>query len=440
VQFFTLIMFANSKYDVVIAGAGPAGIATALFLVERDATLARRIAIVEKSRHPRPKVCAGGLIPRTIMALQELDVPIEGCGVEVFNVTARSETGVSDLSDTTQPLCTIVRRDEFDARLARAARERGVEILEDTRVIDAVQSDSGVKIVTDRGNLEAPILVGADGSGSRVRSALFGRCKVNVGRAVMVEVPVEAAQTREFVENRYFFDFTCVRAGVRGYSWSFPCIIDGRPHLNIGIYDQCPRRAVVPDQKKPALSEELCAAFPEVDQAHKANGPLRFKSFPIRWYDAANRYESGRTILAGDAAGADPLMGEGISSAFEHGKLAAEAITRFLAGEGGALAWYGHELHGGTIGRKLRRLGFAARRLYGPHHRFYFRIAGLSRHMQSIGLDWYNGAHRMDEASIARALGLWISAVLSGSRNRIVSPVRRAADVNQCLHATTIEK
>ena len=307
-------------------------------------------------------------------------------------------------------------------------------------MIDAVQSESGVQIVTDRGNLEAPILVGADGSGSRVRSALFERRKDNVGRAVMVEVPVEAARTREFVENRYFFDFTCVRAGVRGYSWSFPCVIDGSPHLNIGIYDHCPRGAVVPGQKKPALLEELRAAFPEIDLGRQATGSLRFRSFPIRWYDSTNRYESGRTILAGDAAGAEPLMGEGISSAFEHGKLAAEAITRFLKGEEEALAWYGRELHCGTIGRKLRRLGFAARRLYGPHHRLYFRIAGMSRHMQSIGLDWYNGANRMDEASIARAVGPWISAVLSNSRNRIVSPVRRQAIVNQCLHATTIKK
>ena len=46
---------------------------------------------------------------------------------------------------------------------------------------------------------------------------------------------------------------------------------------------------------------------------------------------------SGRVILAGDAAGVDPLMGEGISCAFEHGKLAANAICNFLDGDTGAL-------------------------------------------------------------------------------------------------------
>ena len=42
-------------------------------------------------------------------------------------------------------------------------------------------------------------------------------------------------------------------------------------------------------------------------------------------------------LLAGDAAGVDPLMGEGISCAFEHGKLAARAIGELLAGDRAAL-------------------------------------------------------------------------------------------------------
>ncbi|HXZ87276.1 MAG TPA: FAD-dependent monooxygenase, partial [Candidatus Binataceae bacterium] len=208
-------MSATSRYEVLIAGAGPAGIATALHLVRRRPELAGRIGVIEKGRHPRVKVCAGGLIPRTLMALAELGLALEVPAVEVFNVTARTEAGTVELGEAREPLCTIVRRDEFDARLVRGARERGVDIIEQTRVLEAAQDGGGVRLVTDRGVFEAAVLVGADGSGSRVRSSVFGRNKRNVGRAIMADVPVEAERTREFAERRYRFDFTCVGAGIR---------------------------------------------------------------------------------------------------------------------------------------------------------------------------------------------------------------------------------
>ena len=48
---------------IIIVGAGPAGTATALALHRLDPMLARDVLVLEKARHPRPKVCAGGLIP-----------------------------------------------------------------------------------------------------------------------------------------------------------------------------------------------------------------------------------------------------------------------------------------------------------------------------------------------------------------------------------------
>jgi len=407
----------NRRYDVAIAGAGPAGLATALYLLREYPQMAGRIAAFEKARHPRLKVCAGGLIPRTIMALRELGLPLAVPAVEVFGGIARTEAGAIDLGESAEPLCTIVRRDRFDAYLADEARAAGLEIIEDTRVRAVESRRDEVRIVTDRGEFTAAALAGADGSGSIVRRSLFGRAKENIGRAIMADAPADALSAPEFVRRQYRFDFGCVAGGIRGYSWSFPCVIEGRPHLNVGIYDQSPREAVAPGQNKAALLGELRRAFPEAGLPDGRGGAI-CKAFPIRWYDPRDRYAAGRVILAGDAAGVDPLMGEGISCAFEHGKLAAAALSRFLGGDSAALEAYGAEMHRGIMGRKLRRLGFAARRFYGPRHRIYFRIAAMSARARELGVDWYNGARGVDELSIGGVLLRWAGAVLFGMRLR----------------------
>ena len=46
---------------MVIAGAGPAGIATAVALGQRQPRLAGRIVVLDRARFPRSKPCGGGL-------------------------------------------------------------------------------------------------------------------------------------------------------------------------------------------------------------------------------------------------------------------------------------------------------------------------------------------------------------------------------------------
>ncbi|MGH7814879.1 MAG: FAD-dependent monooxygenase [Candidatus Binataceae bacterium] len=406
------------KCDVLIAGAGPAGLATALFALRERPALAGRIVLLEKSAHPRFKVCAGGLIPKTILALDELGIELDVSAARVTGGAARTPVGDIDLPTGRGVMCTIVRRDEFDAMLARHARNAGAGIVEYARVLEVEQDAERARVLTDRGVFEAKIIVGADGSGSRVRRAIFGDRKEAIGRALMTDIPADPVQAPEFAAERYRFDFRCVSRGIRGYAWSFPCYIGGRPHLNVGIYDQRPREFTERGGEQARMIEELAAAFPELPLDPAIRGAGRWRAFPIRWYEARDRYAAGRTILAGDAAGVDPLMGEGISCAFEHGKLAARAIVRFLDGEANALGAYGAAMHRGAAGRKLAKLAFAARHFYGPRHRMFFRLALINRSAGEIGIDWYNGARHIDELPVPALIARWARAVLFGSPAR----------------------
>src|SRR5271168_729846 len=170
-------MESSRKFDVVIAGAGPAGLATALYLVKRRPSLAGRIVAIEQSAHPRFKVCAGGLIPKTMLALDELGLALDVPAVEVLRGEASTPVGGVDLSRNGDVLATVIRRDLFDSMLARAASRAGVEIVQRARVLDVTQDAGGVRVSTDGGIFDAQVLVGADGSGSRVRRTVFGARK-----------------------------------------------------------------------------------------------------------------------------------------------------------------------------------------------------------------------------------------------------------------------
>lgn len=378
------------RRPVIIVGSGPAGTATAIALHRRDPSLARDVLILEKARHPRPKVCAGGLIPAGRHWMEEHDIPLRVPHVTVHRAQVTTPARTIGHDDTN--LCYVIRRNELDALLADAARERGVEIREQEDVQSLERDGDGIRVVGRNETWHAPLVIGADGAGSLVRRSLVDGARTRIARAVMTDVPIAAMRWDGFRSDRYDFDFRILRQGLRGYLWAFPCMIDGVPHANVGAYAVTPSGA--------PLDAALTAYLAELG----VSGSRRV-AFPIHWYEPGARIGTDGAWLVGDAAGVDPLMGEGISLAMEYGDLAAAAIVDAVRRRDPAAAPYQRAFEASWLGAKLRRLHFTTRFFYGPAtRRLAFGLAEHSRRLRALGLRWYNGVDGWDRRSGWQAL------------------------------------
>lgn len=376
--------------DVVIVGAGPAGTATALYLLKAEPALAGNLLILDKAVHPRDKICAGGLIPHTLACLHELEVPLSIPHVQVDRAFVRVPPG-RDVYCEDGGMGSIVRRNEFDFLLVQAAEARGAEIRQGEKVIDLVREAKGIRVVTEKDTYRAQVVIGADGSGSRVRRRLVGEEWLPVGKAVMCDIPIAQTGWHGFQQQRYDFNFLPVEHGLKGYVWAFPCLIQQTPHVNVGIYS-LGETVLSNAALRRLLAREITLLTHQSELSPQdVQDCFRFQAFPICGYRTQRQLAAPHVVLAGDAAGAEPLMGEGISFALEYGKFAAQAILPALRTQRFDFADYSQALAQSRVGKKLARLSFTAQLFYGPTWRLWFALAARSRRLQSVGLKWYNG-------------------------------------------------
>jgi len=114
---------------------------------------------------------------------------------------------------------------------------------------------------------------------------------------------------------------------------------------------------------------------------------------PGRWFDPEAQVAVPRVLLAGDAAGIEPLGGDGISCALGYGEVvAAELIEAFKSGDF-SFTGYKEHLLAHDLGKHLVRRVRQAKFLYGIHSRLVFRALWLwlrlrARVQPGSGLLW----------------------------------------------------
>jgi flavin-dependent dehydrogenase len=332
--------------DLIIIGAGPAGLSTALHLLQAQAGWGSRMLVFEKAIHPRPKLCGGGVTRLGLQILKDLEfdlpLPLPQARVDEVRLVYRDRT----IHVRGSPEFVVFNRLELDAYLAEEARRRGA-ILRENEPITSLEPDaSGVTVKTGRGSYRARAVVGADGSKGLTRQVLQAQAAPNRVARLLEVVSPAPPNASQFAEQFARFDFTHLAAGLQGYFWDFPSRVGAQTCFNRGVYDA----RFVPARPRARLSQLLTGALQSLDGEFP---PEKVSGHPIHWFSPRGRFAAPRLLLVGDAAGADPLFGEGIAPALGYGRVAARAVQQAFRSEDFSFHNYRRELFFSPVGRYL---------------------------------------------------------------------------------------
>ena len=345
----------KKTYDVIIIGGGPAG-STSGYLLSKAGL---KVLIVDKSRFPREKLCAGLLTQKTVNLINSLFhetvdslrkkdiINFESSYYEVFFRNKR----IAKINHEGIPFY-YVDRSVYDNFFLQKAKEAGAELLEGEIAVSTDYRKN--EIVTSSGKtLRSKYIIGADGVYSRVRRELFfERQKSDSwqrGLAPSYELFIDKKTIRNAPDSYSRIFYGVVNWG---YAWVFP----NKDRIVIGMGGLTIKNGknLLSSFHKFLSSLGLSKSEIRVQKGHAV--PYgNFLKNPVR--------ES--TFLVGDAAGfADPLLGEGIFYAHKSAQLVSLAIIQEIREGKNAADTYrkklGEQVYPQLVGaKKLRQLLFS---------------------------------------------------------------------------------
>lgn len=353
------------EYDVIVAGAGPAG-STVGYELSR---MGHSVLILEKEPLPRDKLCAGG-IPRRILKLIDLQ---DGQMVEdrINRVEFTFRQKERFVLESPRPLIYTVNRRNFDEMLVRRAQAAGCQIRDGEPVGGLDQGNHLVLVHTPRGEYRARVLVGADGVSGVVAKLGHFRRRRQIISTLQSEVPMERDAFNRH-RGRVWIGFGWVRYG---YAWAFP----KRNHLSVGM------GAAVGGGRardfRRAFRFLLRSLFPQC-----LNVPAA--SFPISLGGIKQNLVQGRMLLVGEAGSlVHPVTAEGIYYAVKSAQLAAEVVDDFLRGRVSTLQPY-QRLVNAKMGSFFRKSRIFSGLFYGlPRLSFRMFVKGNGKLIRYFGMD-----------------------------------------------------
>ena len=281
------------SFDVIIVGAGPAGLQCAKTLAGSE----KSVLLVEKNKIIGPKVCAGGLTRKCFNYLQLPDHLIEQTYQKIIFQTPFNKT-VLQFGENF--LYTVDRKNLGQWQLEKLRSAENIEIKTESAV---TEFGKNYIVVNGLEKIGYKYLVGADGSNSAVRRFLRIKTKLT-GIAFQYIVPGKNYKDIQiFLNSRLFGAW---------YAWIFPY----KNSASIGY--GCFPMVISPKKAKENFSK--WAKSQKIDLARS-----KYQAAVINCDYRGHKF--GNVFLAGDAAGlASGLTGEGIHQALISGEEIAKLI------------------------------------------------------------------------------------------------------------------
>lgn len=280
-----------NQYDVIIIGAGPAGLKCAEVLGSSD----KKILLLEKNHEIGPKICAGGL---TFKSIEKLNLDSKIIDKEHDEVILHSPLA-KNVVKKDYTIASMVDRKVLGQWLLKKISHK-VEIRLNAQVTE-ISKD--FVIVNNEEKVYYKYLVGADGSLSVVRRYL-GLITSKFGVAVQYIIPTDKYKSLEVFFSSKYFNFTC--------GWIFP----HKNFVSIG----CGCDPHFTSVKKMVDNFNFWLKKKNIDVTN-----AEFQSFMINCDYQGYKFDN--IFLVGDAAGfASYLSGEGIYEAIVSGEEVAKEI------------------------------------------------------------------------------------------------------------------
>lgn len=200
----------EDKFDVIVAGAGPAGTTAAYILAKAGLS----VILLERGTYPGSKNIFGGILYTTV--LNRLipnfweTAPIERHikGVELFLISANNAVSVKVQSEEhNKPPYNnsfTVSRSKFDHWYSSKAEEAGALLIPDTVVDDLIWENNkvvGVKARREHGEIYGDVVIAADGVNSLLaqKAGLRGNYaprQLALGMKEVIELPKAVIEDR----------------------------------------------------------------------------------------------------------------------------------------------------------------------------------------------------------------------------------------------------